>query len=49
MQLTYKTQYFLPYSLMPNPSIHAHRAYAERKSSVLSRQELQKAVMEILG
>ena len=49
MQLTYKTQYFLPYSLMPNPSIHAHRLLAARKSSVLTRRELQKAVMEILG
>ena len=49
MQLTYKNQYTISHSLMPNPSIHAHCGYAERKSPVLSRRELQKAVMEILG
>lgn len=49
MQITYNNQYTTPFSLMPNPSIHAHRYDTARKSPVLSRRELQKAVMEILG
>ena len=49
MHLTSTNHYAFTQSLMPNSSIHAHRAHAERKSPVLSRRELQKAVMEILG
>ena len=49
MQFTSKFYDNFASNLMPNPSIHAHRLLAARKSSVLTRRELQKAVMEILG